>query len=266
MQPVHLTMTDRAVRLLERTKQQGAVVEFGVFQGHGLLQIAHLMRERGMQPRLYGFDTFAGMPPTEVVGGDLVDEEWDVGAFSDTSAETVRQRFVEADFAVTLVEGVFDPSVPLSDRGIEQVAMVHIDADIYEGYRDALTLLTPHLQAGMILLLDESEPPGNADYFFGVQRHGQRAFHEWWLEHDVPLLHVRSEWTIAMYVVVDKPYLEEHGTFITMDLMSDTVEEALVPEIRHAIANCGSPPNMRPRLARRMAELYQKLQGMAAAE
>ena len=259
-------MTDRAVRLLARTQQQGAVVEFGVFRGDGLLQIAHFMRQRDMQPPLLGFDTFAGMPPTDVSSGDLVDDEWDVGAFSDTSVELVRKRFEDDDFDVTLVEGVFDPSAPLADRGVEQIAMAHIDADIYEGYRDALTLITPHLQPGTVLLLDESEPPGNPDYFFGVKRHGQRAFHEWWLERDVPLLHVRSEWTIAMYVVVDQPYLEEHGTYITMELMPDTVEEALLPEIRHAAANCGSPPNMRPRLTRRMAELYQKLQGMAGDE
>ena len=178
-QPVHLTMTDRAVRLLARTQQQGAVVEFGVFRGDGLLQIAHFMRQRGMQPPLYGFDTFAGMPPTEITSGDLVDEEWEVGSFSDTDVDMVRKRFEDDDFDVTLVEGVFDPSVPLADRGVEQVAMAHIDADIYEGYRDAFTLITPHLQPGTVLLLDESEPPGNPDYFFGVHRHGPSPCTSW---------------------------------------------------------------------------------------
>ena len=259
-------MTERAVRLLARAKQQGAIIEFGVFRGHGLLQIAHFMRQVDMQPPLSGFDTFAGMPPTEVSSGDLVDEQWAVGVFSDTSADSVRKRFDDDGFDVTLIEGVFDPAVPLTERGVEHIAMVHLDADIYEGYRDALTLITPHLRPGMVLLMDESEPPGNADYFFGVQRHGQRAFHEWWLENDVPLLHVRSEWTIAMYVVVDQPYLKDHGTFITLELMSDTVHEALLPEIRHSIANCGSPPDMRPRLARRMAELYTDLQSKAVTD
>ena len=255
-------MHGRAVQLLERTKIQGDIAEFGVYQGGSLAAFGLMLKERNLNYRLFGFDTFGGMPPTEVVAGDDTDHEWDTSAFRDTSVEDVQAVLHHHNVQATLVKGVFNPNYPLSNYGIEKLAMAHVDADIYEGYRDALTLILPCLQPGTIILCDESEPVAVSRYFFGVKKHGQRAFQEWWLEHDVPLLFIHRSWTIAMYVVVDKEYLDKFGSFITLELMKDSLTEFLLPELNHASANVGKGINLQGRWIRRLVDVKAQIDAL----
>lgn len=231
---MYLSMINRAVALAKRGEVKGDVCEFGVFQAGGFCVIGRLLKEYGMYDdrHMFGFDTFAGMPETEVVSGDFMDHEWAAGVFGNTSLEAVEARVKAAGLKATFIKGKFDPSVPLSDYGIDKIALAHIDCDIYEGYRDALKWITPHLQVGSVILCDESEPPPDPRYFFGVRAHGQRALHDWWTENDIALFHVKSVWTIALYVVVDKDYLTKHAEWIAKELMPDNALESVVHEFR----------------------------------
>ncbi len=219
-------LTQRAYRLLSAAPVPGALTEFGVYQGGGLISMARLAQEHlGHTPPLYGFDTFEGMPPTDVELRGALSHYWAPGTFSDTSIGQVRARLERAGVDAELVQGRFSEVGSLADHGIDKVMLAHLDADLYEGYRDALQLLTPHLQIGSVLLFDESIPP-NSWSAQSIRDHGQRAVREWEDSSGLNLHLIRYEWTVGLCVIVDEDYLRENWRVID-DLRKDTVTESL---------------------------------------
>jgi O-methyltransferase len=219
-------LTQRAFRLLSAAPVPGALAEFGVYQGGGLVSMArHARQFLGYAPPLYGFDTFQGMPPSDVEISGALARYWAQGTFSDTSIEQVRARLESAGVDATLVPGRFSEIGSLASHGIDKVMLAHIDADLYEGYHDALELLTPHLQVGSVLLFDESIPP-NEWSAQSIRDHGQRAVREWEDKTGLNLHLIRYEWTVALCVVVDEDYLRANWLVID-DLRKDTVTESL---------------------------------------
>lgn len=219
-------LTERAFRLLSAVPVEGCLVEFGVYKGGGLAAMARYARKylRSVPP-LYGFDTFEGMPTSEVELGGSLSEIWAPGTFADTSLESVRARLTSEGVSATLVPGRFDEVGPLASHGIDSVMFAHVDADLYEGYRDALALLTPHLQVGSVLLFDESVPATEWT-FQSIRDHGQRAVREWEETSGLNLHLIRFEWTVALCVVVDEDYIRDNWRVID-DLRKDTITESL---------------------------------------
>ncbi len=219
-------LTERAFRLLGAVPVPGAIVEFGVYKGDGLASMArYAAHGLGEVPPLLGFDTFAGMPRSRVALDGSLAHDWAPGSFGDTSLEAVRARLERDGVNATLIPGEFKDVKSLAEHGIDRVMLAHIDADIYEGYRDALRLLTPHLQPGSVLLFDESVPPTEWSSQ-SVRDHGQRAVREWEALSGLNLHLIRFEWTVALCVIVDGDYLREHWRVID-DLRKDNISESL---------------------------------------
>ena len=150
----------------------GCVVEFGEYQGHGLCALGQLARRylSGVPP-IYGFDSFAGMPPSGKPLKGALTQFWAPGTFSDTSQGAVQARLEREDVQAALVPGVFSDLWPLGEYGISRIRFANLDGDIYEGYRNAVRLLTPHLQGRHVPRFDESIPPNEARYQ-SVREHG----------------------------------------------------------------------------------------------
>ncbi len=220
------SLAGRAFRLMAAAPVEGSLVEFGVYQGGGLSMMASLAKKHlGGVPPLFGFDTFAGMPTTEEPLEHALEAFWAPGTFADTSVEGVRARLRGDGVEATLVPAVFGDLPPLSELGVGNVRFAHIDADIYEGYRDALRLLTPHLGVGSVVLFDESWPPNEWRYQ-SVRDHGWRAVREWEDETGFNLHVVRFSWTGALNVIVDEDYLRRHWRAIDR-ARKDTIEESV---------------------------------------
>ncbi|RBY86541.1 class I SAM-dependent methyltransferase [Blastococcus sp. TF02A-30] len=140
---------------LEIAPRGGMALEFGVFTGRSLAEIARA-RPGG---RVYGFDSFRGLP------------------------EDYRPHVREGAFAVDrlprvegaeLVVGLFADTLPgfLAEH-VGPVDLVHVDGDLYSSAVTVLDLLGPRLGAGSVLVFDE---------FFnypGWQQHEFRAWREW---------------------------------------------------------------------------------------
>ena len=143
-------------RLLERLGGvDGDVAECGVAGGQSVAMLATLVRDRGGGRRVYGFDSWAGLP--EPLAEDLesataVAEE---GMFAWAAPSVVRRELRGHGLDardVTLVRGTFAETLPHFQG---RLALVHIDADLYESYRDALVHLWPKLSVGGIVAFDE---------------------------------------------------------------------------------------------------------------
>jgi predicted O-methyltransferase YrrM len=176
----------------------GDVIEFGVFTGLSLAQLAHGhgFDPKGMERRFVGFDSFIGLPPaTEgharwATADCAVNHSWHprlpIGA--PVTADVTRDLFAACGLAAPeLHVGAFADTVSrVVPSRYPAIALVHLDCDLFESTREALERSATALQDGSMLMFD--------DWFHyrGDPRKGQsRAFAEFLDRH--------PEWLATSY-------------------------------------------------------------------
>ncbi len=145
----------------------GNIVECGVCHGYSFTQIALAVYQSGEDRILYGLDVWDIMPKptkedTSVLREQGISES--LARFepegSQGTPQEVKQRLLDsglpADWVekhVVLIKGRIEKTLDtLKD---EQLALVHLDVDLYKAYQYALPRTWPLLQKGGILALDE---------------------------------------------------------------------------------------------------------------
>lgn len=162
----------------------GDYLEFGVYQGASLAAAYHAARRNRLDGmRFYGFDSFAGMPPSSPGDAALAGEQHRFGAFSasvDECRALLQANRVDLS-RVRVVPGWFDEVLTDERRGelgITTAAVVLADCSLYESTVAALAFATPAVQDGTLLAF------GDWFSFRGSPAHGQhRAFDEWLAAH-----------------------------------------------------------------------------------
>jgi O-methyltransferase len=158
----------------------GDIAEIGVFRGGTAKLLAHVADERGR--KLHLFDTFAGMPKTDV-GRDLLGE----GDFHDTSLESVRQ-FLSGYRAPVFHPGEFPgTSEPVAGG---RFALVHCDADIAASVEACCEFFYPRLVRGGVFVFD--------DYGFTSTPGAKRVADAFFASKPEPLLHLVTSQAIAI--------------------------------------------------------------------
>jgi predicted O-methyltransferase YrrM len=119
--------------------QAGDLLEFGVAGGVSLRQLAGALPER----RVFGFDSFQGLP-----------EDWYLTV--KRGAYAARAEKIRPPPNVTLVPGWFEDSLPAFLGGYEgEIALIHIDCDLYSSTTTVLSALAPLIRPGCLLEFDE---------------------------------------------------------------------------------------------------------------
>ena len=158
-----------AIGTLRRTdipgpnKQIGDYLEFGVCFGSSMACMHDALVETGeTSVRLFGFDSFAGMPPdSELHDMGL----WSAGQLSspiEFATELLTKRGV--DWSRTfLIRGWFSdvltPDLIRTFR-INRVGIVMIDSDLYKSAKEALDFVGPLLSSPAIILFDDWKAGG----------------------------------------------------------------------------------------------------------
>lgn len=149
--PKTLVSADRCYVLYTLLRQAmhvpGDVWECGVYQGGTAAMLAAMLADKCPAKRLYLFDTFEGMPQTDI------QRDWHrEGDFSDTSAAAVAAYVGHADLCV-IREGF----IPDTFTGLDsaQIALAHIDLDIYRSLIDCITFVWPRLSFGGFVVFDD---------------------------------------------------------------------------------------------------------------
>lgn len=133
-------------------------VECGVFTGSSLVACACLARDAGIDFRLFGLDTFSGLPPLSEKDQEFAPE----GAiyrkqqmFADTSIGLVETRLREAGVRarVALVPGLF--SETLTQLENTKYHFVNIDCDLYDPHRECLEYFYPRMVRGGVVFFDD---------------------------------------------------------------------------------------------------------------
>ena len=164
----------------------GLWLEFGVFSGKTINGMA---RYAPPATRVYGFDTFEGLP-----------EDWRPGfakGVFDTKGAMPR---VAAN--VTLIKGLFQDTLeaflqarPPPSR--EKVAVVHLDADLYSATQYVLEQLQPRIAVGSLLVFDE------LINFPGFREHEWKALLEWQAKYNVSVEVVAQSAVMEVDPVLD---------------------------------------------------------------
>lgn len=155
----------------------GDIVECGLGEGNTFAMLACLIGIEDRKPprKLWGFDSFEGWPeptPFDASPRNPRKGEWTV------SEEMVTRRLEESKISekfpglkIEIVKGFLDASLPNFANSImlrRPIALLHLDVDLYQGYRDGLKHLFPMVAVGGLVLFDEyrefhPELPGYGD-------------------------------------------------------------------------------------------------------
>jgi len=118
-------------------------LEFGVFRGESIARVASLNRNPNV--RLFGFDSFEGLP-----------RDW-IEGFPKGTFNVDGHMPAIVDDRVRFVKGWFDRSLPnfLFDYQPQRQLWLHMDADLYGSTMTVLTLLNSHIRSGTIVVFDD---------------------------------------------------------------------------------------------------------------
>ncbi|TSC78299.1 MAG: hypothetical protein G01um101433_333 [Parcubacteria group bacterium Gr01-1014_33] len=144
-------------RFAEIRLLQGDIVECGVGRGKSFLCLAFLAAEENAGRMLWGFDSFAGFPdptpedksPRNPQQGEKISKKEDV-------VWMLRDAHLGDDFVknyVRFVPGFFNDTLPHYTGN--NIALLHIDGDLYRSYKDTLDTLYSRVVPGGLILFDE---------------------------------------------------------------------------------------------------------------
>jgi predicted O-methyltransferase YrrM len=125
------------LRAVTHAPADGDILEFGVFSGLTL----RWMAEANPGKRFVGFDSFAGLP-----------QEWQGYKTFDFDRRGVAPQVPDN---VELMTGLFRDTVPAYAATEHQIAMIHVDCDLYESASTVLRVLEHQLKPGAIIVFDE---------------------------------------------------------------------------------------------------------------
>jgi O-methyltransferase len=156
----------------------GDYLEFGVFVGTSLLCMHRASRAAGLESlRLYGFDSFQGLPEVAATESGGVWQPGSLRAEYSLVREHLTRNGIDWD-RTTLVPGWFEETlVPdLADQlGIKKAGIIMIDCEIYSAALTALTFCAPLIRDRAMVFLDEWTP----DRHLAAKVSGERrAFEE----------------------------------------------------------------------------------------
>jgi len=122
---------------------EGMIMEFGVFSGNSIRLIANRYPTR----TIHGFDSFIGLP-----------EKWTRGDTNYFSAGTFKlDELPSVPSNVHLHKGWFNETIEefLQSHVMKNIALLHVDCDLFSSTQTVLTLLTPYIKSGTYILFDE---------------------------------------------------------------------------------------------------------------
>jgi len=178
----------------------GDVVECGVGRGRSLVITEALMRfKRGHADRdLYGYDSFEGFPepaPEDVsprkpkkgewshspsgeyeVSLPFIQEILQKASAGSTAVSRSEGHLLECPRTVKLVKGYFCDTLPHHPN--KPIALLNVDGDLYDSYKDTLQALYPLVAPGGVILFDDFLVDSAIDAYPGARKAVEEFFED----------------------------------------------------------------------------------------
>lgn len=146
----------RLCRQADRRRVPGAFVECGVYRGGCAGVMAALAQNSAPSRQTWLFDSFEGLP--EPSPQDRANELAAAGRFAapiHDVHELLFERLRLAPEAVHIEKGWFDRTLPAARDRIGSIAVLRLDADLYESTRCCLEQLYDRISPGGFVLIDD---------------------------------------------------------------------------------------------------------------
>jgi hypothetical protein len=126
---------------LQKIKNEGLCLEFGVFEGNTLNFFSNYYPEK----KWYGFDSFYGLQ-----------EDWKGGFFA-KGYFNLNGKVPVFNKNVTIIKGYFKKTLPIFfKKHNENISFIHIDCDTYQSTKEVFQNIKKNkLKKGCIILFDE---------------------------------------------------------------------------------------------------------------
>lgn len=151
----------------------GCYLEFGVYNGTSLLCMYRELDALGLdQVRLFGFDSFQGLPPEAAIEDE---GRWQPGRCHsplDFTTAVLASEGVDWN-RVSLVPGWFNETLTPETRqtlGLRKASVIMIDCDLYSSSKQALEFCAPLIEDEALLIFDEFHPRGLSGKYAGERR------------------------------------------------------------------------------------------------
>lgn len=152
----------------------GDIVECGVGEGNTFAMLTYLVGSNSWanDRKLWGYDSFEGWPePTEYDASPRNPKagEWKVSeGMTERVLRNSNLRSEYPDLNIQLIKGFVGDTLPHFSKD-RRIAFLHLDLDLYPGYKDGLENLFPLVSPGGIIALDEyKEFPDAPEYGNGT--------------------------------------------------------------------------------------------------
>jgi predicted O-methyltransferase YrrM len=149
------------------------ILEFGTGGGRSILFIKEELDKQEKKFEVFGFDSNIGLPEDWVSdSGEVVapkERLW----ISEEIAEACMAAYEKNN--ITFFEGWFKDTIPMYKKQAKNIALLHIDCDIYSSTMEVLNNLNEFIVPGTIIIFDEWFYNYNKKY----HDHEQKAFYEW---------------------------------------------------------------------------------------
>ena len=182
----------QAASYVSRAGIRGDIVECGVWKGGSSMIAARaLMQFNSLDRRFYLYDTFEGMPEIDARDQDLGTGPFQLAMNLTTllrgghsgifyaSLEEVQKNMRATGYPpdrVVFVKGMVEDTIP--GRVPHEIALLHLDSDLYRSTYHELTHLFPLLSQGGVLIIDD----------YGNWKGSRDATDRYFAEHGVSML------------------------------------------------------------------------------
>lgn len=198
-----MSALDIAVDSAVGKQLEGDYLEFGVYRGYSFARAYNRFSSKESKNRKFiAFDSFEGLPESIE---EKKPEQYKPSAYSaGESIFLASIKKVGVDLKdVTTVKGYYNDSLneeTAKNINLQKIAVVYIDCDLYKSTTYVLNFITPYLQLGSIIVVD--------DWFAhtGTPKTGiQRAFKEWMdSNQNIHLINLHTHRRIAFIVDYDE--------------------------------------------------------------
>jgi hypothetical protein len=141
------------------------VLEFGVWVGTSMGKMKKLLPD---SYKVYGFDSFEGLPEDWVDHNGKLVGSGKKGRF-DTKGQVPNIK------GVKWMKGWFSDTIPVYLKEAKDIALLHVDCDLYSSTKEVLWGLNDYIKEGTVIVFDE--------WFYNHKKayndHEQKAFYEW---------------------------------------------------------------------------------------
>jgi SAM-dependent methyltransferase len=130
----------------------GHIVEYGSFKGGNAIFMAKVCSALHPGMRVYAFDTYEGMPET-----DMAVDAHHPGDFADAGYQELSEYIDRIGVAnLELVRGLFEDTAPRVLPMVRGIRLAHIDCDIRTATAFAYEVSIPYMVPGGYLVLDDA--------------------------------------------------------------------------------------------------------------